>query len=104
MNETTKRKEVQKYIKTYTEFFGIGEQDVILCTNCGAVAIDLHHVFIKGMGGRKTYEYDGKTLDINGVENIISLCRSCHVKAHSGQLDREYLYKLQENHILNHKK
>lgn len=95
---------MKQYIKNYTEFFGIGEQDVILCTNCTAVANDLHHVFIKGMGGRKTYEHNGKTLDINGVENIISLCRDCHIKAHSGILLREYLYKLQEYHILKHKK
>lgn len=93
---------MQKYIKVYTEFFGIGEQDVVLCTNCNALSNDLHHVYIKGMGGRKTYERNGKTLDINGVENIISLCRGCHVKAHSGQLDQEYLYKLQAKHILKH--
>lgn len=95
---------MKPHTKNYIEFFGIGEQDIILCTNCGFVSNDLHHVYIKGMGGRKTYERNGKTLDINGVENIISLCRGCHVKAHSGILLREYLYKLQENHILNHKK
>lgn len=93
---------MQKHTKNYIDFFGIGEQDVILCTVRNAPCNDLHHVYIKGMGGRKTYERNGDTFDINGVENIIALCRGCHVKAHSGQLDREYLYKLQEIRILNH--
>lgn len=86
------------------EFFGLGEQDVILCERCNQEAVDLHHIHIKGMGGRKTYEWRGEIMDINGVENIIALCRDCHVEAHSGKLDVWHLYKLQEIRIFNHDK
>ena len=94
---------MKKHTKNYMKFFGYGEQEIILCTVCGAVAVDLHHIYIKGMGGRKTYERNGNVMDINGVENIISLCRKDHELAHAGnELTRERLYILQEKRILNH--
>ena len=95
---------MKPHVKNYMKFFGYGEQDIILCACCSAIAVDLHHIHIKGMGGRKTYEYNGETLDIDGVKNIIALCRNCHNRAHGGTFTKNYLYKIHYNSILKHGK
>lgn len=80
-----------KYKKIYFDYFGYGEQDVILCENCGKVAVDVHHIDSKGMGGSKTKDY---------IENLVALCRSCHNAAHKGQItqgDLTYIHKCKMN-------
>ena len=59
--------------KVYTTFFNLDISDRILCTSCGQVAVDIHHIAPRGMGGsEKDY-----------IENLVALCRSCHDKAES---------------------
>lgn len=87
---------MKRHTKNYFKYFGYGEQDRILCEMCNCIAVDLHHIHIKGMGGRKTYQENGKTYDIDAVENIIALCRKCHQQAHSGDITKGQL-------ILRHK-
>ena len=48
----------------------IGEQDVVLCEECGAVAVDIHHKVKKSQGGT------------DDVSNLKALCRVCHEKYH----------------------
>ena len=60
---------MQKHTKVYFEHFDLGEQDVVLCEVCGAVAVDVHHI-----GGR------GPGKDV--IENLVGLCRGCHELAH----------------------
>lgn len=69
---------MQQHTKNYFKAFNIafnesGEHDYIACEMCGSQAVDLHHIEnrIKGV----------KRLDHH--KNIISLCRSCHEKAHA---------------------
>jgi 5-methylcytosine-specific restriction endonuclease McrA len=58
-----------KYKKVYRDFFGVGDDDVVLCEICDQPAVDLHHVSRKGMGGSKEKDY---------IENLMALCRRCH--------------------------
>jgi len=59
--------------KVYTTFFNLDISDHILCTSCGQVAVDIHHIHPRGMGGsQKDY-----------IENLVALCRTCHDKAES---------------------
>lgn len=59
--------------KVYCTFFNLDISDHILCTNCGQVAQDIHHILPRGMGGsEKDY-----------IENLVALCRKCHDKAES---------------------
>tara|TARA_R100000734_G_scaffold4767_1_gene4233 strand:- start:458 stop:724 length:267 start_codon:yes stop_codon:yes gene_type:complete len=59
--------------KVYTNFFNLDTCDHILCTSCGQVAVDIHHINPRGMGGsEKDY-----------IENLVALCRNCHDKAES---------------------
>lgn len=54
--------------KVYCTFFNLDVSDQILCTNCGKVAVDIHHINPRGMGG-SSKDY---------IENLVALCRSCH--------------------------
>jgi len=59
--------------KVYCTFFNLDISSHILCTNCGQVAQDIHHILPRGMGGsEKDY-----------IENLVALCRKCHDKAES---------------------
>ena len=67
-----------RHVRIYTDYFGYGEQDVILCEVCGQRAVDIHHI-----DGR------GKGKDV--ISNLIALCRKCHNAAHG--LEKTYLHK-----------
>ena len=61
---------MKKYIKNYIKHHNIGEQDVVICEECGAVAVDLHHIKKKSQGGS------------DDVSNLKALCRACHILKH----------------------
>lgn len=66
---------MKKHTKIVMDFFGAGEQDVLLCEYCyREVATEVHHKISKGMGGNKNLDY---------IENLICLCRGCHQRAHA---------------------
>lgn len=60
---------MKPYQKNYLEYFGYDKCDTIYCEVCSSVAVDLHHIQARGMGGSKLRD---------NVENIMALCRSCH--------------------------
>ena len=62
---------MKRHVKIYLRFFGYGEEDFIPCEVCGAKAVDIHHIDCRGMGGSK---------EKDDVENLMALCRSCHVE------------------------
>lgn len=65
---------MNKHTKIYYSYFKYDETDFVGCELCGGVAVDIHHLIAKGMGGSKTKDY---------IENLIAVCRACHVKCHS---------------------
>lgn len=67
-----------RHVRIYMDYFGYGEQDIILCEVCGQRAVDIHHI-----DGR------GKGKDV--ISNLIALCRKCHNAAHG--LEKTYLHK-----------
>jgi hypothetical protein len=50
---------------------GYDESDFIPCEICKAKAVDIHHINARGMGGTGTKDT---------IENLMALCRTCHVK------------------------
>jgi 5-methylcytosine-specific restriction endonuclease McrA len=64
--------------------YGYGDQDFIPCAICKGRAVDIHHIH-----GR------GKNKDV--IENLIALCRECHIKAHKNELSKEYLTKINQS-------
>jgi 5-methylcytosine-specific restriction endonuclease McrA len=66
---------VKKHTKIYMQFFDYGEQDFVMCEFCQQDrAVDVHHIQSRGMGGSKEKDF---------IENLMGLCRECHIKAES---------------------
>ena len=59
------------YKKIYLDHFGYTEADWIPCEICRKTAVDIHHIKARGMGGSKKADF---------IENLMALCRSCHIK------------------------
>ena len=64
----TKDQNMQNHTKVYYNFFELIESDFVACSNCGACAVDIHHI-----------ERRNKTKN-DFIENLVPLCRSCHSK------------------------
>lgn len=62
-----------KHQKIYFDYFNLDSTDAIFCEICGKIATDIHHIEYRGMGGR----------DVDYIENLMALCRSCHNNIHS---------------------
>ncbi len=62
---------MQKHTKVYFDFFGYDQSDTIYCEMCNSVAQDIHHL-----------EKRNKTKN-DFIENLIGVCRDCHIKAES---------------------
>lgn len=77
---------MKRHVKIYLRFFGYGEEDFIPCEVCGAKAVDIHHIDCRGMGGSK---------EKDDVENLMALCRKCHVEYGD---KKQYVEFLKEKH------
>ncbi len=62
---------MKKHTKIYMNHFGYGEESFIPCEICRAKAVDIHHIIARGMGGDKSKDE---------IQNLMALCRSCHVE------------------------
>jgi 5-methylcytosine-specific restriction endonuclease McrA len=74
---------MKPYIKLYYDHYGYDYVDCVLCQVCGCVSTEIHHIKPKGMGGRAGADV---------IENLIALCRKCHIDAHSSKISKEELY------------
>jgi len=77
---------MQPHTRIYLDEFDYAEQDFIPCEVCGKRAVDIHHIEARGMGG---------TSKIDVIENLMALCRSCHVTY--GDI-KKHLEMLTRNH------
>jgi len=62
---------MKNHTKVYMDYFGYGEDDFIPCEVCEKRAVDVHHINCRGMGGSKEKDV---------IENLMGLCRKCHVE------------------------
>lgn len=62
---------MKKHTKVYLDYFGYGAEDFIGCEVCSSRAVDIHHIEARRMGGSKKADT---------IENLMALCRSCHVE------------------------
>lgn len=79
---------MQKHTKIYFNHFGYTVADFVPCEVCSQKATEIHHINPKRMGGSKTKDY---------IENLMAICRTCHIKAHSEILKIEYLKDVHKN-------
>jgi len=78
------------YKQLFFKYYEYTEGDFIPCLVCGKVSVDIHHIEPKGMGGSKSKDR---------IDNLISLCRQCHLDAHAGKLSKSFLKELLENRL-----
>ena len=52
-------------------YFNYDVSDFIGCEICGTKAVDIHHIEARGMGGTKKHDT---------IENLMALCRRCHIE------------------------
>lgn len=76
------------HVKIYFTYFGYDESDTIICECCQrSRAVDIHHIDARGMGSSSNLDY---------VENLMALCRRCHVKYGDKE---QYMNFLKERHV-----
>jgi len=63
---------MQKYVKTYLDYFDYKTQSEVICEACGSPAVDIHHIHGRGEG-------------MDDIKNLIALCRKCHERAHGSK-------------------
>jgi 5-methylcytosine-specific restriction endonuclease McrA len=78
---------MRKHTQTYLDGMGFDETDFICCEVCGAEGKDIHHLVARGMGGTKK-EYT--------VEELMCLCRTCHIKYGDKKQHMEMLKEVHE--------
>ena len=76
-----------KHVKNYYTTFNLVCSDEVFCTQCGALAVDIHHIKFRSQGGS------------DQIENLIALCRKHHTYAHDHNTleHRKHLTELQKN-------
>ena len=83
---------MKKHTKIYMDFHDYCKDDFIPCEACGTTAVDIHHIEARGIGGDPRGHK-------NQIENLIALCRSCHIKA---ETNKEFNQQLKEQNIVKH--
>ena len=78
---------MKKHTKIYMNYHNYDLTDWIACEHCGTTAVDIHHLIGRGMGA-------GKNSQKNKIENLIALCRRCHIKAETDKVFNNQLKEL----------
>jgi 5-methylcytosine-specific restriction endonuclease McrA len=77
---------MKNHTKVYLKAMGYDTTDWIPCEVCQSKAVDIHHIEARGMGGSK---------HADTIENLMALCRECHVNLGD---KTEYKERLQATH------
>ena len=83
---------MKKHTKIYMNYHNYDISDWIACEHCGTTAVDIHHLSGRGLGGSKNKDF---------IENLIALCRRCHIKA---ETDKNFNNQLKELNKKKHSK
>ena len=81
---------MQKHTQIYLQGMGYKKTDFIPCEVCGSQAVDIHHINARGMGGSKTADV---------IENLMGLCRKCHIEYGDKKQYKEFLIDIHNQNI-----
>jgi 5-methylcytosine-specific restriction endonuclease McrA len=79
---------MRKHTQIYLQGMGYKKTDFIPCEVCGSQAVDIHHIEARGMGGSK---------DKDTIENLMGLCRNCHIEYGDKKQYKEFLKDIHAN-------
>ena len=85
---------MQKHTQIYLQGMGYKKTDFIPCEVCGSQAVDIHHIEARGMGGSKRADV---------IENLMGLCRKCHIEYGDKKQYKEFLKDIHLKNIPNGK-
>ena len=80
---------MKKHTKIYFNHFGYDFSDFVPCETCGSKAVDIHHIDARGMGGSEK----------DNINNLMALCRKCHVKYGDIKEKKEWLNKIHQSNL-----
>lgn len=83
---------MKNYTNTYLDHFGYCQQDWIGCEICNSTAVDIHHI-----QSRKR-----RPDLINDINNLMAVCRSCHIKHGEVTEDIEWLQEIHDKKLKGH--
>lgn len=81
---------MKHYVKIYLNEMNYDITDFIPCELCNAKAVDIHHIDCRGIGGSKKKDT---------IENLMALCRICHIKFGDKKKYIDTLNKVHSNKI-----
>jgi len=81
---------VKKHTKIYLQGMGFDQTDFIPCEVCGSRAVDIHHIEARGMGGNEKADH---------IENLMALCRDCHIRYGDIKHHKEWLQDIHERKL-----
>ena len=82
---------MKQHTKIYFEYFGYDVSDFIPCEICGKMANDIHHIHARGMGGTK---------QADNIENLMALCRNCHILKGDKKQHIDFLIEIHSKKIV----
>jgi hypothetical protein len=86
---------MKKYTRIYLNYFGYDLSDFICCEICGKTAVDINHIECRGMGGTKKEDV---------IENLMAMCRQCHIDLADKKQHKEMLKEVHLNFMKYNKK
>ena len=78
---------MKNHTKVYLEKMNYDTSDFIPCEVCGYKAVDIHHIEARGMGGTKKKDT---------IENLMALCRKCHMDYGDITEAKDYLKRIHQ--------
>lgn len=86
---------MKKHTSVYCDYFGIVQDDPRLCEWCEQrVMVDVNHIIPRGMGG--------KNAAVDVVENLVGMCRECHLQFEAKRIGKEELRLKHSKNLSTH--
>lgn len=84
------------YKRLYLDYFGFKVSSDSFCEipHCGRIAVDVHHIECRGIGG---------TTAVEDINNLMGLCREHHLEYGDKKQWKEFLQIVHEKFIKKHK-